>query len=138
MTEPLSAHLRSLYEGTGSTSDRFRYPLLGFDLLTVTWLVTSSFLPRGVHNVTFDMAIGVVFLLDFLARLLIARRPLRDIASFWGVADILVILSLLFPIWGEGLAFLRVLRLFRVFHSPRTIDQLGRDIPGFRRNDHFF
>ena len=46
-----------------------------------------------------------------------------------------MILSLLFPVWGEGLAFLRVLRLYRVFHSPQTLDQLRDDIPGFRRNE---
>jgi voltage-gated potassium channel len=81
------------------------------------------------------MAIGSVFLADLLARLLIARRPLKELASFWGVADILVIVSLLFPVWGEGLAFLRVLRLYRVFHSPQTLDQLRDDIQGFRRHE---
>jgi voltage-gated potassium channel len=115
--------------------DRFRYALLAFDLLTVSWLVASSFLPRGTHSTTIDMAIGSVFLADLLARLLIARRPLKELASFWGVADILVIVSLLFPVWGEGLAFLRVLRLYRVFHSPQTLDQLRDDIQGFRRHE---
>lgn len=136
MTEQtLRAHLRALYEGAGPTGDRFRYLLLAFDLLTVTWLVASSFLERGEHHTRIDIAIGAVFLADFLARLLISRKPLKDLASFWGIADILVILSLLFPIWGEGLAFLRVLRLYRVFHSPQTLDQLRTDIPGFRRHE---
>ena len=136
MTEATTrARLRALYEGAGETGDRFRYLLLAFDLLTVTWLVASSFFTRGAHHDRIDLAIGLVFLADFLARLLISRRPLRDLFSFWGAADILVIVSLLFPIWGEGLAFLRVLRLFRVFHSPQTLDQLREDIPGFRRNE---
>lgn len=130
--------LRKLYEGPDAASDRFRYALLAIDLLTVTWLVASSFLPRGAHNFWIDISIGLVFLADFLARLWISRRPLQEIASFWGVADILVIISLLIPIWGEGLAFLRVLRLYRVFHSPQTLDQLRDDIPGFRRNESTF
>lgn len=131
----IRTRLRTLYEGAGPTGDRFRYALLAFDLLTVTWLITSSFLPRGLHSTTIDIAIGAVFLADLLARLLIARRPLRELFSFWGIADLLVIVSLLFPIWGEGLAFLRVLRLYRVFHSPQTLDQLRDDIPGFRQNE---
>jgi voltage-gated potassium channel len=131
----LRSRLRTLYEGAGQTGDRFRYLLLAFDLMTVTWLVASSFLERGAQHTRIDLAIGAVFLADFLARLFISRKPLKDIASFWGVADILVIVSLLFPIWGEGLAFLRVLRLYRVFHSPQTLDQLRDDIPGFRRNE---
>ena len=136
MTEArLRARLRALYEGAGETGDRFRYLLLAFDLLTVTWLVASSFFPRGAQHLWIDLAIGLVFLADLLARLLISRRPLRELFSFWGVADLLVIVSLLFPIWGEGLAFLRVLRLYRVFHSPQTLDQLRDDIRGFRRNE---
>jgi voltage-gated potassium channel len=131
----IRTRLRTLYEGTGQTGDRFRYALLAFDLLTVTWLIASSFLPRGLHSTTIDIAIGAVFLADLLARLLIARRPLKELFSFWGIADLLVIVSLLFPIWGEGLAFLRVLRLYRVFHSPQTLDQLRDDIPGFRRHE---
>jgi voltage-gated potassium channel len=109
--------------------------LLAFDLLTVAWLVASSFLPRGLHSTGIDIAIGLVFLADLLARVLISRHPLREIVSFWGLADLLVIFSLLVPIWGEGLAFLRVLRLYRVFHSPQTLTQLRDDIPGFRRNE---
>lgn len=136
MTEAsLRTRLRTLYEGEGETGDRFRYALLAFDLLTVAWLVTSSFFERGPHHIRIDIAIGAVFLADFMARLWISRRPVKDLVSFWGVADVLVIISLLFPIWGEGLAFLRVLRLYRVFHSPQTLDQLRDDIPGFRRNE---
>ena len=131
----IRSRLRALYEGAGETGDRFRYMLLGFDLMTVTWLVASSFFQRGPQHGWIDLGIGLVFLADLLARQLISRRPLRDLLSFWGVADLLVIASLLFPIWGEGLAFLRVLRLYRVFHSPQTLDQLREDIPGFRRHE---
>ncbi|MFN3991731.1 MAG: potassium channel family protein [Tabrizicola flagellatus] len=134
-TRTLRTRLRALYEGSGATADRFRYLLLGFDLLTVTWLVASSFFTRSPWHTGIDIAIGLVFLADLLARLWIASRPRREILSLWGLADILVILSLLFPVWGEGLAFLRVLRLYRVFHSPQTLDQLRDDIPGFRRGE---
>ncbi|MFN3578361.1 MAG: potassium channel family protein [Tabrizicola sp.] len=134
-TRTLQTRLRTLYEGGGATSDRFRYLLLGFDLLTVTWLVASSFFARSPWHTVIDCARGVVCLADLLARRATPTRPQREILSFWGVADVLVILSLLFPVWGEGLAFLRVLRLYRVFHSPQTLDQLRDDIPGFRRNE---
>lgn len=136
MSDPsIRLRLRALYESPGQTGDRFRYLLLAFDLLTVSWLVASSFLERGAHHTWIDLAIGLVFLADFLARLWISRKPAKDLVSFWGLADILVLASLLFPIWGEGLAFLRVLRLYRVLHSPQTLDQLRDDIPGFRRHE---
>ena len=132
---PLRSQLRNLYQGPSTASDRFRYALLLIDFLTVLWLVASSFLPRGSYNATIDAAIGLVFLADFLVRLWISRQPRRDLVSFWGIADLLVIFSLLVPIGGEGLAFLRVLRLYRVFHSPQTLVQLRDDVPGFRRNE---
>ena len=136
MPDPsLRTRLRALYESDGDVGDRFRYALLTFDLLTVAWLVATSFLARGSHVIWIDIAIGCVFLADLLARIAISRRPLREIVSFWGLADVLVILSLLVPIWGEGLAFLRVLRLYRVFHSPQTLTQLRDDVPGFRRHE---
>lgn len=134
----IRSRIRLLYEGAGPTGDRFRYALLAFDILTVAWLIAVTFFQRDQTHIWIDMAIGSVFLADVIARLSISRRPLKDLASFWGIADVLVILSLLFPIWGEGLAFLRVLRLYRVFHSPQTLDQLRADIPGFRRNETAF
>jgi len=127
--------LRRLYEGTGEAGDRFRYALLAFDLVTVTYLVAASFLPRGPVTLGIDVVIGLVFLADLLARLLVSRKPMQEVVSFWGLADVLVVASLLVPIWGEGLAFLRVLRLYRVFHSAQTLRQLREDVPGFRANE---
>lgn len=131
----LRSRVRDLYQGKGAAGDRFRYGLLAIDLLTVGWLVASSFLERGAQHTTIDRIIGLIFLVDFLVRLWISRTPRKEILSLWGLADTLVMASLLFPIWGEGLAFLRVLRLYRVFHSPQTLDQLRDDIPGFQRHE---
>ncbi len=132
----LKIGIRALYEGSGDAGDRFRYALLAFDLLTILFLVTSSFLTRGAQIEAIDRAIGAVFLVDVLARLWISRRPLRDLIHPYGLADIAVVASLLLPVWGEGLAFLRVLRLFRVMHSRQTLRQLRQDIPLFRRNEN--
>ncbi|MFZ1468587.1 MAG: potassium channel family protein [Paracoccaceae bacterium] len=130
----LRSRLRTLYQGKGQAGDRFRYALLAFDLLTVGYLIANSFLPRGPTILYIDVAIGLIFLADVLARLYISQRPWRDLFSVGGVVDLLVVFSLLFPIKGEGLAFLRVLRLYRVLHSPQTLDQLRDDIPGFAHN----
>jgi len=131
----LRERIAGLYEGRSEAADRFRYALLGFDLLTILFLVVSSFLDRGLHVIAIDMIIGLVILADVLARLWISPRPLRELFSFWGLADLAVAVSLLAPIWGEGLAFLRVLRLYRVFHSPQTLRQLRQDLPDFRRSE---
>jgi len=139
MTDParktLKSSIRTLYKGKTETADRFRYGLLGFDLLTIAFLITTSFVARGKHIESLDIAIGAVILLDVAARLWISPRPMRDLIHPYGLADMAVILSLFSPLWGEGLAFLRVLRLFRVLHSPQTLRQLREDFPTFRRNE---
>ncbi len=130
----LRTRLRSLYEGSSDAADRFRYGLLAFDLLTVAFLITTSFIVRSTHTETLDLIIGLIYLADVLARLYISPRPLRDLLHPYGIADIAVVISLLAPFWGEGLAFLRVLRLYRTLHSPQTLRQLREDWPVFREN----
>ncbi len=41
-----AARLHQLYYGTGEDGRRFRYAVLAFDLATVVFVITSSFLPR--------------------------------------------------------------------------------------------
>lgn len=131
----LKSGIQTLYEGRTDAADRFRYGLLGFDVATIGFLVFTSFTLRGQHIEYLDMAIGLVILVDVAARLWISPRPLRDLVHPYGLADLAVILSLFAPVWGEGLAFLRVLRLFRVLHSAQTLRQLREDFPTFRRNE---
>jgi voltage-gated potassium channel len=131
----LKTRVRALYEGESEAADRFRYGLLAFDVLTIFFLVTISFIARGLHTEVIDVVIGVIYLIDVLARLWISDRRLRDTLHPYGLADIAVVISLLAPVWGEGLAFLRVLRLFRVTHSLQTLRQLRQDFSFFRRNE---
>lgn len=125
---------RLLYNGRSETSQRFRYALLAFDVFTISFLVFTSFV-RNPATEFVDLVIGVVLVLDFGARLWIAANRWRYLTSPFGLADIAVIASLLAPIVGEGLAFLRAARLFRLFRSVQLIRQLREDIPGFRQNE---
>ncbi|GHG08404.1 ion transporter [Deinococcus piscis] len=71
----------------------------------------------------------VIFTLDYIGRLLGARRARRYAGSFYGVVDLLTILpsylSLLFPGSQYLLVVraLRLLRVFRVFKLARYTDQ---------------
>lgn len=131
----LRTRLRALYDGPSEAADRFRYALLAFDLATIGFLITTSFVARGFHTETINTLIGLVYLADVAARLYISPRPLKDLIHPYGLADIAVVASLLAPFWGEGLAFLRVLRLYRSLHSPQTLRQLRQDLPPFRKNE---
>ena len=130
----LRKRIWTLYEGDVPAGHRFRYGLLIFDLLTVAFIIATSFVQwQGTKYV--DMALGVLLLLDFAARLFIARRPWRMVLSFYGLIDIVVILAMLAPIGGEGLGFLRVARVFRLLRSYTMVRRLRQDFPWFRKHE---
>jgi voltage-gated potassium channel len=126
--------LRYLYASNGECAGRFRYGLLLFDLTTIVFLVATSFVERSVVIEVMDFAVGLVLLADFIARLMISRRRLHDLLHPLGLADLVVIISFLAPIVGQGFGFLRVLRMLRLFRSYRTVQRMKRDFPFVRRN----
>jgi voltage-gated potassium channel len=52
-----------------------------------------------------------------------------------GIADIIVVVSLLAPLVGENLAFLRVLRAVRVLRSYRFVSRLKADVAILRNRE---
>lgn len=130
----LKARLRALYDGDTPAAHRFRYGLLVFDLVTIAFVIVSSFL-QTPGTETADAVIGVILMADFLARLWIARSRFRMLFSLYGLIDILVIVSMLAPIVGEGLAFLRVARVLRLLRSYTMVRRLRQDFPWFRRHE---
>lgn len=88
-------------------------------------------LPPGVRGLltNLEWVFTFLFTLDYIGRLLTARRPLRYALSFYGIVDLLTILpaffSLLFPTSQYLLVIraLRLLRVFRVFKLARYSDQ---------------
>jgi voltage-gated potassium channel len=133
-TQTLRERVWTLYEGDVPAGHRFRYGLLIFDLVTIAFVVASSFL-HWQETEYIDVAIGVILLVDFAARLWIARRPLRMVFSIYGLIDVVVIASMLAPIVGEGLAFLRVARVLRLLRSYTMVKRLRQDFPWFRKNE---
>jgi voltage-gated potassium channel len=126
--------LRELYIGPSERAHRFRTVMLGIDLVVIGFVVVSSFHRGAAWAEVLDPIFGTIILIDFLARLWIARRPLRELVHPLHIADMIVIASLLAPVVGEQFAFLRVLRVLRVVRSYRTIARLRRDVPLFREN----
>ena len=118
--ERLHETLRYYYESDAPEAHRFRYSLT-FDLVTILFIVITSFLSRTEMMEHLDLLFGVAILTDFLARLFISRSPLRELAlpSTW--ADVAAILSFLAPLVGEGVGFLRILRTVRLLHTYQLL-----------------
>lgn len=127
--------LAGLYYGDSVEAQRFRYGLLLFDVFTISFLVATSFTSHSRPVEIVDAIVGIVLLLEFLARLYIAPSRTKFLIDPFALADVIVILSLLAPIVGEGLAFLRVARLLRLFRSYQLIRRLRRDFAFFRDNE---
>jgi voltage-gated potassium channel len=126
--------LRELYEGESRRAVQFRYGLLLFDVLTIMFMVATSFVAGGPALEIIDATIGLLILGEFLARLSISRRRWHDLLHPLGLADIAVIISFLAPISGHGLGFLRALRVLRLFRSYRIASRMQRDFPFVRHN----
>ena len=127
--------LRELYEGGSPEAHKFRYGLLIFDLVTLLFIVATSFAPHNDAVEALDVLIGLVILADFAARLLISRHRLRDLLHPATWADIVAIVSFLAPLVGEGAGFLRILRTLRLLRSYQLLMRLRRDFPYFRANE---
>lgn len=128
------ARLRELYEGDEPDSHRFRYALILFDLVTIGFIIVTSFVPRETWVEVADLLIGVGILADFAARMWISPHRLRDLAHPMGIADLIVIASLLAPIAGEGYAFLRVVRTLRLVRSYQLLLRMRHEFGFVKRN----
>lgn len=131
----LRERLRLLYHGHSRSAHRFRYGIVVFDLITIAFIIATSFTPDAPWIEYLDVCFGVLILIEFCARLWVSPHPAREFTHFSTWADIVAILSFLAPIVGEGLGFLRVLRTVRLLHTYQLLSNLRVDFPFFRRNE---
>ncbi len=127
--------LRSLYRGDDEATRRFHVALATFDIATIVFLVASSFFPGSPLIEAIDIAIGVAILLELIARLAASRSPKREFFNPFMLVDMVVVVSLLVPILGEGFAFLRVLRLLRLIRAYSVFTRSRPNSPFLRRNE---
>lgn len=134
-TPGIRERLHSLYFGDDARARRFRYTLIGFDIVTIAVFLVS---PLGGHQpwmIALDLAIGVLLSVEFAARLAAQRKPLRHLLSFTTAADVVVIASLLLPVFLENFAFLRIARALRLLRSYHLLRDLRADSPWFRLHE---
>lgn len=134
----LRGRLRHLYFGASTECRRFRYAILTFDLLTILFVIATSFSERTPAIEVADIVIGLVLCGELAGRLAASRKPLREALAPATLVDIVAIGSFLAPLAGEGFGFLRIVRTLRLLHSYRMAEMLRQDFPFFRRNEDAF
>ncbi len=117
----LRQRLRPMLEDLNSPAGRrfalFIQTLIFLSLVSVS-LETLPELPRRWRYLldAFDLMVILVFTVEYLLRIWVARRPLRFIFSFYGLIDLAVIA----PFWVMG-ADIRALRAFRLLRLVRVL-----------------
>lgn len=125
----LHEHIANLYLGTSKTARYFRWGLLAFDAITILYFVIASFFHHVDDLHVVEEGIGVIYLIEFAARMFISKTRLRDTFHPTGLADLIVIASLLAPSLAQNFSFLRVLRslrLLRSYHMLKSLRQQSR------------
>ncbi len=131
----LKQKITELYEGDSATSHRFRYTLLVLDVVTILFLIGSTFFYGNGIVEWMDALFGLYIALDFFSRLWIANKKTAFFLSPLNLADLVAMVSFLAPLLGENFAFLRGLRVLRLLRSYRLQDRLRKDFKYFRQNE---
>lgn len=129
------ARLKNLYDGDSAAAHRFRYFLLGMDIVTIAFLVISTFFYGSTLIERLDILFGIYVALDFVARLWIADKKSTFAISPLNIADLIAVISFLAPLLGENFAFLRGFRILRLLRSYRLQKRLREDSPLFKRHE---
>jgi voltage-gated potassium channel len=108
---------------------------LAFDLITICFVIFTSFLTPSIWVERLDMVFGVLILFDFSARVYTADRRMWYLTRVSTLADIAALISFLAPLAGEGLGFLRILRTLRLLHTYQLMNRLRRDFTLFRKHE---
>lgn len=132
----LQHSIRNLYTGSSWKAQWFRYVLVAFDALTIVYFIISAPLSQTQMLGLVDMTLGVIILMDLLARFWISYNRKKECLRLYTIADVLVIASLLLaPAFTDDLAFLRILRGLRLIHSYHLIRDLRRESRFFRLHE---
>jgi len=111
----------------------FRYGLVAFDVATIIYFLLTVAAGKQALLMIVNVVLGVLILLDFVARLWVAEDRRKMLLRVYTIADLVVIASLfLAPLLTENLAVLRVLRGLRLIHSYHLLHDLRRDVRFFR------
>ncbi len=134
-TAGLKVRLTELYHGNSQQSHRFRYFLLAIDLVTIAFLVTSTFFYGAPIIEAIDIVFGLYLGIEYAARFWIAPRKPSFLINPLNLADLIAVASFLAPILGENFAFLRGIRILRLLRSYRVLSRLRQDSDYFRRHE---
>lgn len=137
---------RIVFESDTRSGQLFDVAVIVAILLSVAVVIADSMATvvarHGAMLSAAEWTFTGLFTLEYLARLVCVRRPLRYALSFYGVIDLLSVLpTYLAILWPDGqllidvrvLRLLRVFRIFRLTEYMAEFSQLGSALRASRR-----
>lgn len=134
MDNSLRGRIRQLYNGSGRATNIFRIFLISFEIALIIFFVWASFLERQTWLIITELTIAFVLFLDFLARWWITTPQSRYFRKLSTWADVIVIGTLVLPLFTQNFLFLRALRAIRIFRSYHLLRELSEQYSFFRKN----
>jgi len=104
---------------------RFRLSVISIDLLLIAFFIVTPLIREDPRFLTADYVIAGVVALDIVARGYASPDFARWLRQN-GIVDLVVLTTLLFPLSLSNFAFLRILRLWSLFHSDFFWDTVAR------------
>ena len=116
--EKLRAVIKDTSTVKGKIFDYFIQALILLSLLafTIETFPDNSKVTIELLNI-FEFLCVIIFSIEYLLRVIVSKKPLKYIFSFYGVIDFLAI----FPFYLKSIYDLRALRAFRIFRIFRAL-----------------
>ena len=122
--EGLRGRLKQLYFGSSSTSRRFRFASLVFEVCIVCFFIVTSFAAGQSWVIYTELGIGILLSVDFLIRWWLTDPPSAYFRRVSTWTDLIVLATLFVPAFTQSLLFLRVLRAVRLFRSYHILREI--------------
>lgn len=113
----LHQQLRSLFHGRSKKSTLFNRILIFLNLAVFGIFALEHFNPGNPSIIVLELTFGVIFLLEYVARLWIAPKKVAHVFNIYSIIDLLVLISLFAPTFIGNLALLRILRSLKILRT---------------------
>jgi voltage-gated potassium channel len=121
-----------IYEADTRAGKLFDLFLLALIIISIVAVMLESVasirINHGFELAVIEWVITVFFTLEYIARIIAVRKPLKYITSFTGISDLLATLPAYVDLLFPGLHFLlalRAIRLLRVFRILKLVPFVG-------------
>ena len=121
-----------IYEADTPVGKAFDIVLLIVIVLSIIFVMIESIkgLDQWIYDFLFyaEWVVTILFTLEYVARIVVIRKPTRYILSFYGIIDLLSTIPLylsMFITGGAALFTIRALRLLRIFRILKINRYIG-------------